>query len=297
LEVIVVDDHSEDGTLDYLREKFSDKVITVTNQGKGPGAARNTGVAIATGEYIKFFDSDDLMSSNTLAQQSVSLENSSAGFLYSPYFRANLNSRGHWENPDSIIMHYYPFDADRPLNYHMVRGLFIAIPGMLFRKQLLKDVGKWPEGVRAYEDWEYLWRLGLMEPHPVHTNQTIFLYRQHGLQTTQNHSDDLQRDMEAVLVYEKIMANYFESYSSGWVELNWFKARISAIIKKYPSTDFFRSRSQTYLSLTNDLISFYLRLNNKMNRLKTGTSWSVSYGPVRSMDKINEWLSIFNKTK
>ncbi len=58
-EVIVVDDGSMDGTADFLREKYGDRIVLVTQANQGPGIARNNGVAVASGEFIHFLDADD----------------------------------------------------------------------------------------------------------------------------------------------------------------------------------------------------------------------------------------------
>ena len=58
-EVIVVDDGSTDGTADYLREKYGDRIVLVTQPNQGPGIARNSGIEAARGEFIHFLDADD----------------------------------------------------------------------------------------------------------------------------------------------------------------------------------------------------------------------------------------------
>jgi glycosyltransferase involved in cell wall biosynthesis len=61
MEVIIVDDGSTDNTSAivevYLRKHPWFKCITQTN--KGPGEARNSGIAASRGKYITFIDSDD----------------------------------------------------------------------------------------------------------------------------------------------------------------------------------------------------------------------------------------------
>jgi glycosyltransferase involved in cell wall biosynthesis len=65
LEVIVVDDGSKDETVACIHKHFSEqiaannlRVFSQTNQ--GVSAARNLGIAHASGDYIGFMDSDDL---------------------------------------------------------------------------------------------------------------------------------------------------------------------------------------------------------------------------------------------
>lgn len=65
IEIIVVDDCSPDNSIEIARSTVSkhinkDKVIFAKHQtNKGLSAARNTGINLASGEYIYFLDSDD----------------------------------------------------------------------------------------------------------------------------------------------------------------------------------------------------------------------------------------------
>jgi glycosyltransferase involved in cell wall biosynthesis len=67
LEIILVDDGSTDGSgelCDLLKSRDSRvQVIHQENQGLGP--ARNSGLTVATGEYVSFIDSDDWIEQNT----------------------------------------------------------------------------------------------------------------------------------------------------------------------------------------------------------------------------------------
>ena len=67
LEVIVVDDGSEDGSAAIARSFTGVGYLYQPNQ--GPSAARNAGIAAARGEFIAFLDADDVMMPNKLSVQ------------------------------------------------------------------------------------------------------------------------------------------------------------------------------------------------------------------------------------
>jgi glycosyltransferase involved in cell wall biosynthesis len=56
-QIVVVDDGSTDDTPDLLDP--ADDLIVVRQENAGPAAARNTGLTIATGDYIALLDADD----------------------------------------------------------------------------------------------------------------------------------------------------------------------------------------------------------------------------------------------
>ncbi len=68
IEIICVDDGSTDNSgaiLDEYASKDS-RIKVVHNENKGVGNARNTGLGLATGDYIYFLDSDDYIELNAL---------------------------------------------------------------------------------------------------------------------------------------------------------------------------------------------------------------------------------------
>lgn len=63
IEIICVNDGSKDSSLDILKKiaKTDGRVVIIDQKNAGAGAARNTGIAAATGKYLGFVDSDDLI--------------------------------------------------------------------------------------------------------------------------------------------------------------------------------------------------------------------------------------------
>ena len=81
LEIIVIDDGSTDESAQVARQ-FGDQVRYLHQSNQGPAAARNRGVALATGDLIAFLDHDDCWLPDKLQQQVRYLQqNPAAGYV------------------------------------------------------------------------------------------------------------------------------------------------------------------------------------------------------------------------
>lgn len=65
-EVIVIDNHSTDGSIPYLRPKFPCVKFIINTQNTGFAKACNEGLQYASGEYILFLNPDTLLAEDTL---------------------------------------------------------------------------------------------------------------------------------------------------------------------------------------------------------------------------------------
>lgn len=69
LEIIIVDDGSTDnsGMICDAYENKDERITVIHKENGGLSAARNTGLRIATGEYVYFLDSDDYIEKNAMS--------------------------------------------------------------------------------------------------------------------------------------------------------------------------------------------------------------------------------------
>ncbi len=86
IEIIVIDDGSTDETKRVV-ERFENDVVYRYQINQGSSAARNTGVALANGEYLAFLDADDVWMSEKLERQMPVLIASSDIDLVSSYMQ------------------------------------------------------------------------------------------------------------------------------------------------------------------------------------------------------------------
>jgi glycosyltransferase involved in cell wall biosynthesis len=72
-ECLIIDDYSQDNTLEIVKPYLNYKIKIFKNRGSGACAARNTGIYFSQGEFIKFLDSDDVLYDEFVLKKQVSL--------------------------------------------------------------------------------------------------------------------------------------------------------------------------------------------------------------------------------
>ena len=136
MEILVVDDGSEDGTAALAREEGCR--VLVHPRTSGPVVAKNTGLAAATGDYVMFMDSDDRMRKGVLPLLCRELE-------ADPAVSAVQAKVQDFLSPDC------PAGPQiRPEPYY---GLFTG--AVLIRRDVFDEIGPFPASLQAGEmiDW------------------------------------------------------------------------------------------------------------------------------------------------
>lgn len=160
-ECIMIDDCSTDETLEMLRkyEKRDSRFRVIQHRmNSGSSAARNTGVRAATGYYICFLDSDDMMMPESLGVRIQALNSNSderiAGSYcgtvtinekdkYSPKVSANKNLKV----VDYISINgLCPFNANQPF---LKRSVFLSCGGFEETLAQAEDYDMWLRILRA----------------------------------------------------------------------------------------------------------------------------------------------------
>ena len=143
-DVTVVDDGCTDGTVQIV-ERFPG-VRLLDGPHRGPGPARNAGVAATDGTYIAFLDADDEMLPGRLASQASTLDEDPA--LGAVFGRQELLVEQDVDTPEWVR-------PDR--RFHEPGGLHV-MSGM-FRRSALERVGGFDESYFVTEDLDLLFRL------------------------------------------------------------------------------------------------------------------------------------------
>ena len=177
-EIIVVDDGSTDNSVEIIRS-FGSKIKLIQQTNQGPGAARNAGLRLASGDFIQFQDSDDLFSCNKLETQTELLEQSGADIAFSPWAKLRIEGRSvSFEN--HVLQQKMP-PAKLSLPCWWLRGWSTVFQSLLFRRSFLKRVGFYRTDLMLGEDGELFFRALTSSPRVAFSAQPLTLYRVHSV--------------------------------------------------------------------------------------------------------------------
>ena len=164
VEVVVVDDSSNDDSLKVLREFKSDVKLIELKKNKGVANASNVGLTNSNARYWMRVDADDYLSAEACLHMGAILDNNpDYDFVYCDHIRVDV--RGFREA-------YIRLDTEKKLFEHGA--------GVLFRKSRLVDIGGYDESLRNAEDYDLLLRLKRCGSKGFYLPVPLYRYYIHG---------------------------------------------------------------------------------------------------------------------
>jgi len=162
LEIILVDDGSPDQCPrmcdNYAAEDV--RVIVIHKQNGGLSSARNAGMAVATGEYIAFIDSDDWIAEN-MCERLISAFSAAEniGIVSDMFHRVLANGEYEVLRHDWVITKPRLLNAEE-LSYSLANeSISHTVWNKLFKKSCIGDLKFWEGCIN--EDWPFMFELSL----------------------------------------------------------------------------------------------------------------------------------------
>lgn len=200
IECIVVDDGSADNTGNIVKG-FPDHVTYVHQNNAGRSIARNTGIGLATGQYISFLDADDFIAPLKIADQVAFLEkNADYDVVYSKveFFR------------DEAPENYFPLERVTPsgdILEKLLYGNFITVHSPLIRKSTIEKVHGFNPALSHNEDWEFFLRLALSGARFGFINSNLAFCRMHAGNTS---NDEIRMHESKLQVLRQFVSEHHE---------------------------------------------------------------------------------------
>src|SRR5215203_5803703 len=186
LEIIVVDDGSEDGTEEVASgyAKEDPRVRLIRQENRGLAAARNRGLAEAGGEYVVFLDSG---------------------------ICRKITADG------SIVPGWEQFRVRDDPYLELLRSCPVYVPAVMYRRSVFDAVGTFDTSYRAAEDYDLYYRI--LERFPVYCHDTLVAeIRRHEANMTRDRTLMLKYNMAALRSQRKRVkedARYKAAYKAG----------------------------------------------------------------------------------
>lgn len=245
LEVIVVDDGSTDDSRAII-ESYGDHIRSSFQENKGACAARNAGLALATGEYVKFLDSDDVLLPQVLAEQvaqSTALSTATGQCIV--YGNAVIiDQNGAILNP----LYFSKIQAGQEATAEEMirRSPLTSMP--LHRLSLLRGVGGFDEAIPGGQEYDLHLRLYFHGVQFIYQPTVCYEYRQHASATrisTKRHTvESFEQRFEGYQGHVRLAEGHFkqqipESVKDAFANIFWdtgrfaLRCRHEAIAQKY----------------------------------------------------------------
>lgn len=189
--VIVVDDASTDRTWDSLRAYDGNPSVRCLRMpaNGGQSAARNLGLDAATGTYVKFLDSDDLLTPGHLAEEVRALESTAADIAVSG-----------WQSDANGRTSAYDAPAFVDIVHDVLAGLAVPTSAALYVRH---PEWRWDPALRKLDDWDYFCQAALRANRIVTVEGSAYTMREHG-GARMTHTTMLANAREHHRILEKI---------------------------------------------------------------------------------------------
>ena len=184
-EIIVIDDGSDDGTKEWLKDNYPN-VKYIYQMNSGVSSARNKGIKFARGDWIALLDSDDEWLPSKLKDQANEIElNPAAKFLHTNEIWIRNGVR---VNQMKKHKKYGGYIFEKCLD--MCR---ISPSSVLIKKDIFDEIGMFDETLKVCEDYD-LW-LRFASKYPVHFLDQPLIKKYGG------HSDQLSKVDDGIESY------------------------------------------------------------------------------------------------
>ena len=175
LEIIVIDDGSEDGTAQLLKS-YEGRIRYVRKENGGKPTAVNLGLSLAQGELIWIFDDDDVALPHAIESRVHALAGApEAGFVFSPHFYGADGADGKIARG---ALHQYLAHSPDSFLFELMKGCFFSLNSALVRAAAYRAVGSFDTHLLSSEDYDMALRLAAIFP-VVSCAPPSFIVREH----------------------------------------------------------------------------------------------------------------------
>jgi glycosyltransferase involved in cell wall biosynthesis len=277
IELIIVDDGSEDQTRDILSNL---KIGFYRQENKGACAARNLGITKSEGSYIQFLDGDDLLAPNKIASQMEALRSDT-----------NAIANGRWGRfyTDDPWTENIAWGPDKSLQRDLDAASWLCQNHMsqtacwLTPRHLIEKAGTWDQSLTQNQDGEFFTRVLKHAEKVIYTVEAKVYYRS-------NQSDTVSKNARKL---ENIRSRYkaCESFEQVLLSMENSERTRKAIANKYQHFVFGAyPNGKEYVQRAEKKIQIYGGSNWKPRNIGKVAAWSHQLIGWKNTARVKQWL-------
>ncbi|MCS3863257.1 glycosyltransferase involved in cell wall biosynthesis [Salinibacter ruber] len=219
LEVIVIDEASEDGTSDMIKQYKKQVEVFRNEKPEGLPAVRNMGASLSNGDYVLHLDDDDLLHPDHVAELVRFSEGLSEDQIASSGWR-RFHITGGDVTLDRVIRPPSSWKAPEAINaiFGHNPGCLIWTSSVLWPRSVLNEL-EFDESLPHDQEVDFYSRVLLAGYEFVGTKSGMAYYRTHGggRRSTPNSKHDIISSAKCRLKHAKLLRkkSYKESVASG----------------------------------------------------------------------------------
>lgn len=262
-ECIIVDDGSSDHSIDIIKEyiKRDDRFRFYRrpeDKPKGANACRNYGYAKSKGEFINWFDSDDIMHPNFISKKLTSLTEDKTLDFCACLGRKFVKGI----EIDALTIKPQVLNSNNYLEDYLLKGLFFYTPSPLWRKEFLESKLLFNENMQRAQESDFHFRMLTHKPKYNYLDKALFYIRVGGDSITKGATTSFEKQ-ESVFKYFNTVFNYFdenknEKSSVKLMQYTFYRQAVNYynmnLLKKN-----FAGRYKVFYKYSNYLVSYTLK--------------------------------------
>ena len=273
-EVIVINDGSSDNTLSILNsyKKNYPNLIIIDKENGGPSSARNAGLDIAQGEYVFFFDADDLLEPEALSTMYDTISEKHSDLLIGKYDIFNRHTTIEIHNLDNLI------ELEEIDKYNTDILWTFSLSNKLFRRSLIEKHHLRLPPISYSEDGAFLTQFLYRCSKIVGLDYIIFHYRRYDDMDSITASISPSKIKDYITAHQMILHSAEESFLRDYPE--------------YSSIDDAREQNPDIHNYLNTIIQKQLQIMLNQFYIQF---WSLDSNTIQLLvDEINNKLKILD---